>query len=266
MDGKLHERDEQLKAFGKLLDIMDELRLKCPWDREQTFESIRNNTIEETYELADAILKKDMTHIKKELGDLLLHIVFYSKMGSETGSFDIKDVADAISEKLIFRHPHVFGDTDVNNNPEIVKKNWEELKIKEGNPSVLGGVPESLPALIKANRIQEKARAVGFDWDKREQVWDKVEEELNELKVEIEGMDKENIRSEFGDLFFSLVNAARLYDVDPETALELTNRKFISRFNYLESKTLRQGNKLKNMTLDEMNVIWEEAKKVKSDE
>jgi XTP/dITP diphosphohydrolase len=187
-------------------------------------------------------------------------------MGSETGSFDIKDVADAISEKLIFRHPHVFGDTDVNNNPEIVKKNWEELKIKEGNPSVLGGVPESLPALIKANRIQEKARAVGFDWDKREQVWDKVEEELNELKAEIQGMDKENIRSEFGDLFFSLVNAARLYDVDPETALELTNRKFIRRFNYLESKTLRQGNALKNMTLDEMNVIWEEAKKVRRKE
>ncbi|HEX2396018.1 MAG TPA: nucleoside triphosphate pyrophosphohydrolase, partial [Bacteroidales bacterium] len=200
-------------------------------------------------------------HIKKELGDLLLHIVFYAKMGSETGEFDIKDVADAISEKLIFRHPHVFGDTDVQNNPEVVKKNWEELKIKEGNHSVLGGVPESLPSLIKANRIQEKARAVGFDWDKREQVWDKVGEELQELKTEIDRMDKEKTLAEFGDLFFSLVNAARLYGVDPETALELTNRKFIHRFNYLESKTLKQGRKLKNMTLEEMNEIWEEAKR-----
>jgi len=261
MKEDMHNRDEKLEALGRLLDIMDELREKCPWDREQTFESIRNNTIEETYELADAILMKDMTHIKKELGDLLLHIVFYSKMGSETGSFDIKDVAEAISEKLIFRHPHVFGDTDVKDNPEIVKKNWEELKIKEGNHSVLGGVPGSLPSLIKANRIQEKARAVGFDWDKREQVWDKVEEELGELKTEIEKMDKEKVMAEFGDLFFSLVNAARLYGVDPETALEMTNRKFINRFNYLESKTLKQGRKLKNMSLEEMNEIWEESKK-----
>lgn len=256
----MHNKEEKLEAIGRLLDIMDELRIKCPWDREQTFESIRNNTIEETYELADAILKKDMTHIKKELGDLLLHIVFYSKMGSETGSFDFKDVADAISEKLIFRHPHVFGSTDVKDNSEIVKKNWEELKIKEGNHSVLGGVPESLPALIKANRIQEKARAIGFDWDERIQVWDKVEEELSELKAEIERMDKDKTEDEFGDLFFSLVNAARLYGVDPETALEKTNRKFIYRFNYLESKTLKQGRKLKHMTLDEMNEIWEEAK------
>lgn len=256
----MHTKEEKLEAFGKLLDIMDELREKCPWDREQTFETIRNNTIEETYELAEAILNRDMHHIKTELGDLLLHIVFYSKMGSETGDFDIKNVSDAISEKLIFRHPHVFGDTDVQNNPEVVKKNWEELKIKEGNHSVLGGVPGSLPSLIKANRIQEKARAVGFDWDKREQVWDKVEEEFQELKTEIEKLDKEKIMAEFGDLFFSLVNAARLYGVDPETALELTNRKFIQRFNYLESKTLKQGRKLKNMTLEEMNEIWEEAK------
>ena len=256
----MHNRTNKLEALGRLLDIMDELRSKCPWDREQTFESIRNNTIEETYELADAILKNDMQHIKKELGDLLLHIVFYSKMGSETGAFDIKDVADAISEKLIFRHPHVFGNTDVKNNPEIVKKNWEELKIKEGNHSVLGGVPESLPALIKANRIQEKARAVGFDWDVRSQVWEKVEEELGELKTEINRMDKVKILQEFGDLFFSLVNAARLYDVDPETALEKTNRKFISRFNYLESKTLKQNRKLKDMTLEEMNEIWDQAK------
>jgi len=257
----MHSRTEKLEAFGRLLDIMDELRAKCPWDREQTFESIRNNTIEETYELADAILKNDKVHIRKELGDLLLHIVFYAKMGSETNDFDIKDVADAISEKLIFRHPHVFGDTDVKNNPETVKKNWEELKIKEGNHSVLGGVPASLPALIKANRIQEKARAVGFDWDERSQVWDKVEEELSELKDEIDRMDKSKMEDEFGDLFFSLVNAARLYNIDPETSLERTNRKFISRFNYLESKTLKQGRKLKNMTLDEMNEIWEQAKK-----
>lgn len=257
----MHDKKDKLESLGRLLDIMDELRSKCPWDREQTFESIRNNTIEETYELADAILKNDLDHIKKELGDLLLHIVFYSKMGSETGAFDIKDVADAISEKLVFRHPHVFGDTDVRDSSEIVKKNWEELKIKEGNHSVLGGVPESLPALIKANRIQEKARAVGFDWDKREQVWDKVEEELHELKAEITRMDKEKMALEFGDLFFSLVNAARLYDVDPETALERTNRKFIHRFNFLESKTLKQGRKLKEMSLDEMNTIWEQAKR-----
>jgi MazG family protein len=253
-------RYNQLKALDKLLDIMDELREKCPWDREQTFESIRNNTIEETYELADAILKGDMTNIKKELGDLLLHIVFYSKMGSETGAFDIGDVAEALSEKLIFRHPHVFGDTDVQNNSEVVKKNWEELKIKEGNDSVLSGVPVSLPALIKANRIQEKARGVGFDWDKRTQVWEKVEEELDELKVEVEKMDQEKMKAEFGDLFFSVVNAARLYDVDPETALELTNQKFIRRFQYLESRTLKLGRKLKEMTLEEMNRIWDEAK------
>lgn len=256
----MHSKEEKLAALGRLLDIMDELREKCPWDREQTFESIRNNTIEETYELADAILNKDMLQIKKELGDLLLHIVFYSKMGSETGDFDVKDVADAISEKLIFRHPHVFGNTDVQNNPETVKKNWEELKIKEGNHSVLGGVPVALPALIKANRIQEKARAVGFDWDKREQVWEKVDEELRELRAEIDRMDKEKITAEFGDLFFSLVNAARLYEVDPESALEMTNKKFIIRFNYLESKTIRQGRKLKEMTLDEMNKLWDEAK------
>ena len=257
----MNNRKDKLEALGRLLDIMDELRIKCPWDREQTFESIRNNTIEETYELADAILKGDMDHTKKELGDLLLHIVFYAKMGSETGHFDIKDVADSISEKLIFRHPHVFGDTDVQNNPETVKKNWEELKIKEGNHSVLGGVPSSLPSLIKANRIQEKARAVGFDWDERSQVWDKVEEELKELKVEIEKMDNSQMENEFGDLFFSLVNAARLYGIDPETALERTNRKFISRFNYLENETLKKGRSLRDMTLDEMNVIWEEAKK-----
>jgi len=191
----------------------------------------------------------------------LLHIVFYSKIGSESGDFTIREVADAISEKLIFRHPHVFGNTNVNNNAELVVKNWEELKIKEGNTSVLGGVPQALPALIKANRIQEKARAVGFDWDQREQVWDKVEEELQELKAEIQSNNVGNIKKEFGDLFFSMVNAARLYGIDPETALEYTNQKFISRFNYLESRTIKQGQKLNEMSLDEMNRIWEEAKK-----
>jgi len=255
---------EKLASLEKLLNIMDELREKCPWDREQTFESLRNLTIEETYELADAILMKENNNIKKELGDLLLHIVFYSKIGAETGAFDIKDVAESIAEKLIFRHPHVFGDTDVRNSPEQVKKNWEELKIKEGNSSVLGGVPSSLPAMIKANRIQEKAKAVGFDWDERSQVWDKVSEELRELRNEIEAMDKEKTEQEFGDLLFSVINASRLYDIDPETALEKTNIKFIQRFNYLESKTLKQGKKLSNMSLDEMNAIWEDAKKLEN--
>ncbi len=252
---------EKLEAFENLLNIMDELREKCPWDREQTFESIRNLTIEETFELADAILQKDRTEIKKELGDILLHIVFYSKIASETDDFDIKDVIDAICEKLIFRHPHVFGDVDVNNDAEVVKENWEELKQKEGNKSVLSGVPKSLPALIKANRVQEKVRAVGFDWDKPEQIWDKVNEELHELKEEIEVNNKERIEAEFGDLLFSVVNAARLYGVDPETALERTNRKFIKRFNFLEERTLKKGMPLKEMNLDEMNEIWEKAKK-----
>ncbi len=257
----MRNMEEKLASFEKLLYIMDELREKCPWDREQTFESLRNLTIEEVYELADAIILNNHENIKKELGDLLLHIVFYAKIASEKALFDIKDIADAIVDKLIFRHPHVFGTVDVKNNPDTVKKNWEELKIKEGNHSVLGGVPSSLPAMIKANRIQEKARAVGFDWDKREQVWDKVSEELQELKNEIEVMNKEKMEKEFGDLLFSVINAARLYNIDPETALEKTNLKFIQRFNYLEEKTLKQGRKLKNMSLDEMNAIWEEAKK-----
>jgi MazG family protein len=260
------DKKDKLEAIGKLLDILDELREKCPWDREQTFESLRSNTIEETYELADAIIKHDLQHIKKELGDLLLHVIFYAKIASETGIFDIRDVAEAISEKLIFRHPHVFGDADVKNSPEIVRKNWEELKIKEGNHSVLGGVPVSLPAMIKANRIQEKVRAVGFDWEEPYQVWEKVEEELHELRTEIDRMDKSKTEMEFGDLLFSLINAARLYGVDPETALERTNRKFINRFNYLESKTLKQGRNLKHMSLDEMNEIWEQAKEGTRDE
>jgi XTP/dITP diphosphohydrolase len=218
-------------------------------------------TIEETYELADAIIDDDKSEIKKELGDLLLHVVFYAKIGSETNDFDIADVAHAISDKLVFRHPHVFGTTDVKNNPEIVKQNWEELKKREGSKSVLSGVPASLPALIKANRVQEKVRAVGFDWDERDQIWDKVGEELDELRSEIEQMNRDKIEQEFGDLLFSIVNAARLYDIDPETALERTNKKFIKRFSHLEKETITKGRSLKEMTLDEMNEIWEEAKK-----
>jgi MazG family protein len=257
----MHSRQEKLEAFGKLLDIMDRLRAECPWDREQTFESIRNLTIEETYELSDAIVRSDKENIKKELGDIFLHIVFYSKIASETCDFDVADVCSAISEKLVYRHPHVFGDTDVKGDPENVKKNWEELKLKEGNDSVLGGVPAGLPAMIKASRIQEKVKAVGFDWTVKEQVWEKVREELAELQYEIKNMDKVKSEEEFGDLIFSIINAARLYNIDPENALELTNRKFISRFGYLESQTLKKGRKLRNMTLDEMNEIWEESKK-----
>ncbi|QQS50590.1 MAG: nucleoside triphosphate pyrophosphohydrolase [Bacteroidota bacterium] len=253
--------EEKLESFRKLLEIMDDLRVKCPWDREQTMESIRNLTIEETYELADAILQGDYQHIKKELGDLLLHIVFYSKIASETDKFDIKDVIDSLCQKLIFRHPHVFGDVDVQNDSRRVVENWEELKQKEGNKSVLSGVPGNLPALIKANRIQEKVRAVGFDWEKREQIWEKVHEELNELMAEIKVNNQENIEKEFGDLLFSVVNAARLYKVDPETALERTNLKFMDRFNYLEQHTIKKGRSLKKMSLDEMNLIWEDAKK-----
>lgn len=238
---------------------MDELREKCPWDRTQTLETLRNLTLEEAYELADAITRKDPDDIKKELGDLLLHIVFYAKIGSEQNAFDIKDVIDSITEKLIFRHPHVFGDVRVADENEV-KENWEHLKIKESKKTVLSGVPASLPALIKANRIQDKVRGVGFDWEKKHQIWDKVMEELRELREEINRTDRDKTESEFGDLFFSLVNAARLYGIDPESALEKTNQKFMRRFNYLESKTMAVGKSLKTMTLDEMNVIWEEAK------
>jgi MazG family protein len=251
---------EKLAAFERLLKIMDELREKCPWDKIQTFETIRNLTIEEVYELADAILEKDMQEIKKELGDLALHLVFYARIASETNAFNITDVLNGICDKLIYRHPHVFSDVNVKDDTEV-KHNWEELKIREGNRSVLEGVPTSLPALVKANRIQEKVRAIGFDWDDPSQVWDKVNEELNELKVEIQKNDRQKLEAEFGDLFFSVVNAARLHGVDPETALERTNRKFIKRFKYLENQTKNEGRKLKDMTLDEMNVIWEEAKK-----
>ena len=253
--------EKKLESFKRLLEIMDELREKCPWDREQTYESLRNLTLEEAYELADAITNKETDEIRKELGDLLLHIVFYAKIASENNSFHIGDVIDSLCEKLIFRHPHVFGDVDVQNSSENVSKNWEELKQREGVESVLSGVPVSLPALIKANRVQDKVRAVGFDWDEREQIWDKVNEELNELTHEVKKGNKSEMEKEFGDLLFSVVNAARLYGVDPENALEGTNRKFIKRFNYLEEQTIKKGRSLKEMTLEEMNEIWEEAKK-----
>jgi MazG family protein len=259
MNKALSTRQEKMEAFGRLLDIMDELREKCPWDKEQTNESLRILTIEETYELADAIIKNSSVDIKKELGDILLHIVFYAKIGAENGEFDITEVINAINEKLVYRHPHVFGTTEVSGSEEV-KENWEHLKMKESNKSVLSGVPASLPALIKANRIQDKVKGVGFDWEKRHQIWDKVMEELKELKEEIHNQDKKRMENEFGDLFFSLVNAARLYEIDPENALERTNLKFMKRFSYLEAQTIMKGRSLKTMTLDEMNVIWEEAK------
>lgn len=256
-------KKEHLEAFGKLLDIMDELRVKCPWDRKQTLESLRKLTIEETYELGDAIIERDLPEIKKELGDILLHIVFYAKIGDEMDSFDIGDVINSLTEKLIYRHPHVFGDVAVADANEV-EENWEALKLKEKGrkKKVLEGVPASLPALVKANRIQEKARGVGFDWEHREQVWDKVKEELSEVEYELKANDQVKLEQEFGDLFFSLVNAARLYDIDPETALERTNRKFIRRFNYLEEKTLGNGRSMHDMSLEEMDKYWEEAKKL----
>lgn len=256
-----HTTLESNHAFERLLSIMDELREKCPWDKKQTLESLRSNTIEETYELADAIIKKDMVGIKKELGDLLLHVIFYAKIASEQEAFTITDVMNGLSEKLIYRHPHIFSDTVAQTATEV-SENWEQLKLKEkdGNTSVLSGVPDALPALIKAKRMQEKARNVGFDWEVPEQVWDKVNEEMAEVREAIDLKDQENTVKEFGDLFFSLINAARLYHVDPETALEYTNQKFRQRFEYLESKTIAKGKSLKDMTLADMNHIWEEAK------
>jgi XTP/dITP diphosphohydrolase len=260
--GKMHSKQEKLKAFERLLEIMDELREKCPWDREQTLDSLRNLTIEETYELADAIMDQDLDEISKELGDLMLHIVFYARIGSEKGAFDIADVLNGINRKLVFRHPHVFGDRQVKDSGEVIQ-NWEELKMQEGHRSVLAGVPVSLPAMIKSHRIQDKARAVGFDWDQREQVWEKVIEEIHEVRQEVvNGSHKERIEEEIGDLLFSIVNAARLYDIEPETALERTNRKFIHRFKYLEERALALGRSLKEMTLDEMEAIWQEAKSI----
>ncbi len=252
--------NNKLKAFERLLTIMDELREKCPWDKKQTIESLMHLTIEETYELVDAIIDNSTIDIKKELGDILLHIVFYARIASETNDFDIADVINSLCDKLVFRHPHVFGDVTVKDDEEV-KTNWENLKIKEGNKSILAGVPKSLPSLVKAHRIQDKVRSVGFDWDERSQIWGKIKEELLEFEAEIENQNRERMEAEFGDLLFSMVNAARLFDIDPEIALERTNKKFIKRFNYLEEKTIKVGKSLQSMSLDEMNVVWEEAKK-----
>lgn len=252
---------EKMEAFGRLLDIMDELRVKCPWDKKQTNESLRTNTIEETYELCEALMREDNVNIKKELGDLLLHIVFYAKIGEEKEAFDIKDVCDALCEKLIYRHPHVFGTVEAETAGKV-EQNWEQLKLKEkgGNKTVLAGVPSSLPSIVKAHRIQDKVRNVGFDWEEREQVWDKVKEEFDELMVEVRKEDSDKMEAEFGDLFFSLINAARLYKVNPDNALERTNQKFIRRFNYLEEHAKEKCVELKNMSLAEMDALWNDAK------
>lgn len=255
----MYSRKEQIKAFGKLLDIMDEIREKCPWDKKQTFQSLRHLTIEETYELGDAIIENDLSEIKKELGDLLLHIVFYAKIASETNDFDIADVIENISKKLVHRHPHVFGDVTVNSIEEV-ERNWEKLKLKEGRKSVLEGVPKSLPALVKASRIQDKAACSGFDWEKPEQVFEKVQEEIEELREEVEKNNPKKIESEFGDVLFSLINYARFIKVDPESALEKTNKKFINRFQFLEKEAAKEGKQLSEMTLGEMDVHWEKSK------
>jgi XTP/dITP diphosphohydrolase len=257
----MNSKQLQLQSFERLLTIMDELREKCPWDKKQTFESLRHLTIEETYELGDAILNHDLNEIKKELGDLLLHIVFYAKIGSETDSFDIADVCNDICEKLIHRHPHIYGDVVVADEEEV-KQNWEKLKLKEGKKSVLEGVPAGLPALVKASRIQDKVKGVGFDWEEPHQVWDKVQEELSELQVEVADGNQEKIEAEFGDVLFSMINYARFLNVNPEDALERTNKKFIKRFQYLESKASDIGKPLMDMTLAEMDVFWNEAKKL----
>ena len=257
----MNSREQQLKAFDRLLTIMDELREQCPWDKKQTMESLRHLTIEETYELGDAILDNDLQEVKKELGDLLLHIVFYARIGSETEDFDIADVANDICDKLISRHPHIYGDVSVADDEEV-KQNWEKLKLKEGKKSVLEGVPKSLPALVKANRIQDKVAGVGFDWEEPQQVFAKLKEELEELQHEVKEGNKERIESEFGDVLFSMINYARFLKVDPENSLERTNKKFMKRFQYLENKSKELGKPLKDMTLAEMDVYWEEAKKV----
>ncbi|HMM03273.1 MAG: nucleoside triphosphate pyrophosphohydrolase [Dysgonomonas sp.] len=258
----MHTKDQKLEAFGRLLDIMDELRVKCPWDAKQTNESLRTNTIEEVYELCEAIIKNNDNEIKKELGDVLLHVIFYAKIGEEKETYDIADICNALCDKLIFRHPHVFGD-DAAKTAGDVEKSWEQLKLKEkgGNKTILEGVPASLPSIAKAHRIQDKARNAGFDWKKKEDVWDKVSEEFTELKNEIANMDANKTEAEFGDMFFSLINAARLYKVNPDNALERTNQKFIRRFNYIEQEAKKQGKILKDMTLSEMDALWEEAKK-----
>lgn len=257
----MNNRDAQLKAIDRLLTIMDELREQCPWDKKQTLQSLRHLTIEETYELGDAILDNNLPEIKKELGDLLLHIVFYAKMASETNHFDIAAVANAICDKLIDRHPHIYGNVTVKDEEEV-KQNWEKLKLKEGKKSVLEGVPTSLPALVKANRIQDKVAGVGFDWEEPQQVWEKLKEELGEFQEEVKAGDPDKIEAEFGDVLFSMINYARFLKINPENALERTNKKFIKRFQYLESKSNELGKPLKDMTLAEMDVFWEEAKKL----
>lgn len=257
----MQHEDPRLAAFGRLLTIMDELREQCPWDRKQTMETLRPLTIEEIYELADAILKNDLEEVKKELGDVMLHLVFYAKIASEKQAFDITEVLNGICDKLITRHPHIYGDVKVSGEEEV-KQNWEKLKLKEGKKSVLEGVPGSLPAMVKATRIQEKARGVGFDWDNREQVWEKLLEELGELKAEVDAGRTEQMEAEFGDLLFSMINYARFLEVNPENALEKTNQKFIKRFQYLENEAAKRGLQLQNMSLEEMDAFWNEAKKL----
>jgi XTP/dITP diphosphohydrolase len=257
----MNTRQQQLQAFERLLNVMDDLRAQCPWDKKQTMESLRHLTIEETYELGDAILNNDLNEVKKELGDVLLHIVFYAKIGSETQDFDIADVCNELCEKLIFRHPHIYGDVQVADEEEV-KRNWEKLKLKEGKKSVLEGVPKGLPALVKASRIQDKAKGVGFDWEEPHQVWEKVQEELQELQAEVQANNQDALEAEFGDVLFSLINYARFLKINPEDALERTNKKFISRFQYLEQKAEQLGKSLSEMSLAEMDVFWNEAKKL----
>ena len=257
----MNSKQIQLQAFERLLNIMDDLREKCPWDKKQTIQTLRHLTIEETYELGDAILDNDLNEVKKELGDLLLHIVFYAKIGSETNDFDMGDVCNEICDKLIHRHPHIYGDVVVKDEEEV-KQNWEKLKLKEGKKSVLEGVPKNLPALVKASRIQDKVKGVGFDWEEPHQVWDKVQEELEELQVEVEAGNQDKMEAEFGDVLFSMINYARFLNINPEDALERTNKKFIKRFQYLESKADELGKPLMDMTLAEMDVFWNEAKKL----
>lgn len=272
----MHSREEKLEAFGRLLDVLDRLRKECPWDRKQTNESLRPNTIEETFELCDALLKNDKKNICKELGDVIMHVMFYAKIGEETGDFDIADVCNKEADKLIFRHPHVYGEAESLKHshlaqaaegkelsPKQVLENWEQIKMREkdGNKSVLSGVPDALPSIIKAYRIQEKARNVGFDWEDKEDVWDKVQEELDELKAELMRGDKDKSTHELGDFLFSVINAARLYKLNPDTALEYTNQKFTRRFNYIEEHSIKAGKPLTEMTLSEMDELWNEAKK-----
>ena len=261
----MHSREEKIEAFGRLLDVLDRLRVECPWDRKQTNESLRPNTIEEVFELCDALMKDDSKNICKELGDVLMHVCFYSLIGQEKGDFDVADVCQKQADKLIFRHPHVYGEV-VAESAEKVLQNWEQIKLREkdGNKTVLSGVPQALPSLIKAYRIQDKARNVGFDWDKREDVWTKVREELDELQAELERDDKERSTAELGDFLFSVINAARLYHLNPDNALEQTNQKFIRRFNYVEQHSIREGKPLTEMTLAEMDKLWEEAKKTEN--